>query len=153
REDHVHARPVRQPCVAQRLRLVHAPSQRRQDPLDRIAQVLLAREPHGGLLQPPAPLHPHRRDAADHDLVDARIAQQRLQRPARPPPAPPTPPGGPWGRAPPAARPTPGLGAGGPAPAPPPPASRRSRSSTARASRASMPPLGLRGANSPLRPW
>src|SRR3954471_397053 len=73
--------PVRQARVAQRLRLVHAPPQRRQDPLDRVAQLLLACEAHVGRRQPTAALDLHRRRARDHDLVHRSIAEQRLQRP------------------------------------------------------------------------
>ena len=65
----------------ERLGLVGPPAQRRQDPLDRVAQVGLALEAHAGRLQPPAPLDPHRRGAGDHDLVHRRVGQQRLQRP------------------------------------------------------------------------
>ena len=61
RRDHdVHARAVGQPCVAQRLGLVDAPPERRQDALDRVAQVALAREPHRRALEPAAALDPHR---------------------------------------------------------------------------------------------
>ena len=82
RRDHdVHARAVGQPRVAQRLGLVDAPAERREDALDRVAQVALVGEAHAGALEPPAALDPHRRRAADHDLVDRGVAQQRLERP------------------------------------------------------------------------
>ena len=45
------------------------------------AQLGLAREPHVGLREPAAALDPHRRGPADEDLVDAGVAQQRLERP------------------------------------------------------------------------
>jgi hypothetical protein len=79
--DHVQLPLVRQPGVAQRLGLVDAPAQRREDPLDRIAQLGRRRETHVGALQAPATLDPHRRHPVDHHLIDVRVAQQRLERP------------------------------------------------------------------------
>ena len=59
RRDHdVHARAVGQAGVAQRLGLVDPAAQRRQDPLDRVAQVALVREPHRRPLQPAARARP-----------------------------------------------------------------------------------------------
>ena len=81
RQHHVHARAVGQPRVAQRLGLVGAPPERREDPLDHVAQLGLAAEAHVGLRQPAAALDPDRRRPADEQLVDRRIAQQRLERP------------------------------------------------------------------------
>jgi hypothetical protein len=83
RDDHVHARAVGQPRVAQRLGLVDPAAQGREDPLDRVAQSRGVLEAHAGRLDPPAaldvdghlPAHP-----VDHDLVDRGVAQQRLQR-------------------------------------------------------------------------
>ena len=61
RRDHdVHARAVRQPRVGQRLGLVDPAAERREDPLDRLAQVALARERDLRALEPPAALDPHR---------------------------------------------------------------------------------------------
>ena len=73
--------PVRHAGVAQRLGLVDAAAQRRQDPLDRVAQVALVRESDGRAFEPAAALDPHRRGSAHHQLLDRRIAEQRLQRP------------------------------------------------------------------------
>ena len=81
RQHDVHARAIGQPGVAQRLGLVGAAPERRQDPLDRVAQLGLAAEPHVGLREAPAALDPHRLGPADEQLVDRRVAQQRLQRP------------------------------------------------------------------------
>jgi hypothetical protein len=74
-------RPVGQPRVAQRLGFVDATTQRRQDPLDRVAQIGRRREAHVGALESPAALDPHRPQAVDHHLVDYGVAQQRLERP------------------------------------------------------------------------
>ena len=49
RQHHVHARAVGQARVAERLGLVRAPPERRQDPLDRVPQLGLAREADVGL--------------------------------------------------------------------------------------------------------
>jgi hypothetical protein len=48
-----------QPRVAQRLGLVDAPAQRREDPLDRVAHVLVGPERHVGALDAPRALDPH----------------------------------------------------------------------------------------------
>jgi hypothetical protein len=71
---------VREPGVAERLRLVDPPAERRQDALDRVAQVALVREVHRRTLEPAAALHPHRSGAAHHHLLDGGVAEQRLQR-------------------------------------------------------------------------
>jgi hypothetical protein len=81
REHDVRARAVGQTGIAQRLGLVRAPSERREDALDRMAQLRLAFEAHVGLRKPPVALHPDRGGPADHQLVDAAIAQQRLEWP------------------------------------------------------------------------
>ena len=81
REHDVHARAVGQPGVAQRLGLVGAAAERGEDALDHVAQLGLAREPHVGLREPAAALDPHGRGPAHEDLVDAGVAQQRLERP------------------------------------------------------------------------
>ena len=81
RDDDVHPRAVGQARVAQRLGLVDAPPERREDPLDRVAQVGLAVEAHAGRLDPAAALDPHLARPVDHHLVDGGIAEQRLQRP------------------------------------------------------------------------
>ena len=73
--------PSGQPRVAQRLGLVGAAAERREDALDHVPQLPLAGEADVGLREPAAALDPHRRRAADEDLVDAGIAQQRLERP------------------------------------------------------------------------
>ena len=82
RQHDVHARPVGQAGVAERLGLVDAAPERREDPLDGVAELRLAREP-GPAAAPaararsthtgPTPLTMH--------LVDLRVAQQRLERP------------------------------------------------------------------------
>ncbi len=72
---------ARRTRVAQRLGLVRAPAQRREDPLDRVAQLRLGREAGVGAFQAPGALDPHRRGPVDHDLLDLGVAQQRLQRP------------------------------------------------------------------------
>ncbi len=87
RRDHdVHARAVGQPRVAQRLGLVDPAAERREDALDRVAQLGLGAEAHRRGLEPAAALDPHRRRPAHHDLVDGGVAQQRLERaePERP---------------------------------------------------------------------
>ena len=80
REDDVHARAVRQPRVAERLGLVRAAAERREDPLDHVAQLGLAAEADARRLEPAAALDPHRPGAADHQLVDGGIVQERLER-------------------------------------------------------------------------
>ena len=81
RRDHdVHARAVREPRVAQRLGLVDPAAERRQDPLDRVAQVALVGEPHRRALEAAAALDPDRRGPAHHHLLDRGIAEQRLER-------------------------------------------------------------------------
>ena len=80
RDDDVHARAVGQPRVAQRLGLVDATPERREDALDRVAQLGLAGEAHVGALEPPGALDPHRPRPVDHHLVDRGVAQQRLER-------------------------------------------------------------------------
>ena len=81
RQHDVDARAVGQAGVAQRLGLVGPPPERREDPLDHVAQLGLAGEPHAGLREPPAALDPHGLGPADEQLVDAGVAQQRLERP------------------------------------------------------------------------
>ena len=78
--DDVHARAVGQAGVAQRLGLVDAAAERGEDALDRVAQLAVRREPDLGGLEPPAALDPRRRGAADEDLVDLGVGQQRLER-------------------------------------------------------------------------
>jgi len=80
RDDHVHARAVGQPRVAQRLGLVDAASERREDALDCMAQVGFAVEARGGRLDAALALHPDLLGPVDHDLVDGRVGQQRLER-------------------------------------------------------------------------
>ena len=80
REHDVHARAVGQAGVAERLGLVRAPAERREDALDHVAQVALGGEADAGLREPAAPFHPHGRGAAHEDLVHGGIAQQRLER-------------------------------------------------------------------------
>jgi hypothetical protein len=71
---------VRQPGVAQRLGLVHAAAERREDPLDRVAEVRLLREPDRRTLEAAAPFDPHRPGATHHHLLDGGVPQQRLER-------------------------------------------------------------------------
>ena len=79
--DHdVHPRAVRQARVAERLGLVDAAPERREDALDRVPQLVLAGEAHAGRLDPAAPLDPDRPGSVDHDLVDSGIGEQRLER-------------------------------------------------------------------------
>ena len=80
RDDDVDPRAVRQPRVHERLGLVDAPAERREDPLDRVAQIGLRVERDAGVLDPAGPLDEDRARAVDHDLVDGRVAQQRLER-------------------------------------------------------------------------
>ena len=82
RRDHdVDPRAVRQPRVAQRLGLVDAAPEGREDPLDGMAHVGVGGEADVGALQAPGALDPHRPRAVDHDLVDGRVAEQGLERP------------------------------------------------------------------------
>ena len=64
----------------QRAGLVHAPPQRREDPLDRVAQVgLVPNATAARSTRPRRSTHTGARPV-DHHLVDRRVAQQRLQR-------------------------------------------------------------------------
>ncbi len=81
RQDHVHTRPVRQPRIDHRRRLVDAPTDARDDAVDHTQQVILAREPHIGLAHEPATLDEDLLVAVDHDLGDRRVAQERIDRP------------------------------------------------------------------------
>ena len=81
RDDDVHARAVGQPRVAERLALVDAPPQRREDALDRVAQVGLAGEARGGRLDAAFTLDPDPAGPVDHHLVDGVVGQEGLERP------------------------------------------------------------------------
>ena len=81
RQHDVHPRSVGQPCIAQRLGLVDPATERREDALDRVAQIGIARETHVRLLDAPAALDPDGPKPGHHDLVDLGIPQQRLERP------------------------------------------------------------------------
>ena len=82
RHHHVHARAVGQPRVAQRLGLVDAAAERREDPLDRVAQLGLAgeRARRSRSSRPSRSTHTGA-GAVDHHLVDRGVGEQRLQRP------------------------------------------------------------------------
>ena len=65
----------------ERLGLVDAAAERREDALDRVPQLGLGREAGRGRLEPAAALDPRRRGPADEDLVDLGVGEQRLERP------------------------------------------------------------------------
>ena len=79
-DDDVHARAVLQSRIAHRLRLIHAPSDRRDDPVDDAPQAGLVLEGEVGQLDPAASLDEDLLRPVDHDLGDVRVAQRRLQR-------------------------------------------------------------------------
>ena len=80
RDDDIDARAVGEPAVAERLGLVDAAAERREDPLDGVPEVALAREPHRRALDAAGALDPHRRRAAHHHLLDGGVGEQRLER-------------------------------------------------------------------------
>ena len=80
RDHHVDARAVGQAGVDERLGLVDAPAERREDALDRVPELAVAGEADVGGLEPPVPLDPGGRGAGDEDLVDLGIGEQRLER-------------------------------------------------------------------------
>ena len=61
--------------------LVDAAPGGREHALDHVAQLRLGGEGDAGRLEAPARARPRRGAAADHDLVDLRVLEQRLQRP------------------------------------------------------------------------
>ena len=77
----VDARAVEQARVAQRLRFVDAPSDRRDDLVDDAQQVLLVLEAHRRRLEHAVALDVDALVAVDQDVVDGRVLQQRLDRP------------------------------------------------------------------------
>src|SRR5437773_4055366 len=81
RNHDVHARPVLQPRIAHRLRLVDATTNSRHDAVDDTAQTRLVLERKAGQLDPASPLDEDLLWPVDHDLGDVRVAQRRLERP------------------------------------------------------------------------
>ena len=77
----VHARAIGQAGVDERLRLVDAAAERREDALDRVPELCLGCEAGRGRLEPAAALDPGRGRPADEDLVDFGVGEQRLERP------------------------------------------------------------------------
>src|SRR3954470_12801661 len=71
---------VGQARVAQRLGFVDAPRERREDALDRVPHVGLARKRDVRALEASGALDPHGARPVDHHLVDRRVAQQGLER-------------------------------------------------------------------------
>ncbi len=80
RDHHVDAGAIGEAGVDHRAELVYAPAQRRQDPLDRIAQLLLAGEADARRFDSPAALHIDPLGAVDHHLLDIRVGKQILER-------------------------------------------------------------------------
>ncbi len=81
RRDHdVDPRAVGEAGVDHRAELVHPAAQRRQDALDRVAQLLLVGEGDGGRLDAPAALHIDGAGTVDHHLLDGGIGEQDLER-------------------------------------------------------------------------
>jgi hypothetical protein len=76
----VHARPVLQARVHHRAELVHPAPERRQDPLDRVAERLLRWESDVGQLDPAAALDVDAVVPVHHHLLYRRIREKLLQR-------------------------------------------------------------------------
>ena len=81
RDDRVDARAVGEPRVDHRRAVVHAPAHRAHDAVDDPHQVLVVLERGGHLLEHAAALHVHLLVGVHQDVVDRRVAQQRLERP------------------------------------------------------------------------
>ena len=81
RHDGVDARPVGQPGVDHRARLVDATADPRHDLVDRAAQVVLVGEPGVHRGQPAVALDEDAVGAVDHDLGDVGVVQVGLDRP------------------------------------------------------------------------
>src|SRR5712692_2152859 len=81
RDDDVHAEPrFRYACVDRGARLVDAPPEPPQDPLDDRHDVRLVVERDVGALDDPVALDEHLARCVDHDLLDLGVVKQRLDR-------------------------------------------------------------------------
>ena len=81
RRDHdVDARAVWQPAITDRRRLIDAAPERRNHPLDQLFELRRRTEGNVGRLNPARALDPDLLVTVDHDLVDRRVGEQRLQR-------------------------------------------------------------------------
>ena len=80
RDDHVDARSVLQPGVDHRARLVDAPADGADDPLDDLHQVLVVAEDDVGLFDPSFALDVDLVGAVDQDVGDRRVLEQQLER-------------------------------------------------------------------------
>ena len=81
RDDRVDARAVRQARVDHRRAVVDAPADRRHDAVDHAHQVLVVLEAGRDPLELAGPLDVDLLERVDQDVVDGRVAQQRLERP------------------------------------------------------------------------
>ena len=79
RDDHVDALAARQPRVDHRARLVDAPVDLRDDPVDRLVELRLVAEADVGALQPAVALDEDLVGPVDHDLRHGRVGEQRLE--------------------------------------------------------------------------
>jgi hypothetical protein len=79
RDDHVDALTCRQPRVDHRAGLVDAPIDLRDDPIDRLQQLLLAPEVDVRALNAAVALDEHVVGAVDHDLGDRLVGEQWLE--------------------------------------------------------------------------
>ncbi len=80
RDHHVHARPILEPRVTHRFRLVDAPADSGNDPVDHPSQAVLVLEREARELDPSAPLDEDLLGPVDHDLADLGVAQEGLER-------------------------------------------------------------------------
>ncbi len=84
RDDRVDAGAVGQAGVDPRARLVDAPSEGGDDPVDDPEHVLVVQEDAIDALDLPGPLDVDLVRAVDHDLGDRLVAKERLERPETP---------------------------------------------------------------------
>jgi hypothetical protein len=80
RDHHVDPRAVGEAGVDHRAELVDAAAEGRQDPLDRVAQLLLVGEADRGRFDPPGALDEDAVGPVHHHLLDQRVGEQDLQR-------------------------------------------------------------------------
>ena len=80
-DDRVDTRAVRQARVDHRRRLVDAPSDLGDHPVDDAAEVRVVREAHRRLVQPALTLDPDLARPVDHDLRDGVVREEALERP------------------------------------------------------------------------
>ena len=81
RDDRVHARAVRQARVDHRRRLVDAPADLRDHPIDDPPEVRVVREADRRLVEAALTLDPDLARPVDHDLRDRVVGEQALERP------------------------------------------------------------------------